>query len=795
MRRYALLCAVFFASLGAAADAAEPSWGLLKQYCGDCHNSEDWAGGVAFDTLSPETVPDNGKVWEAAVRKLRGRLMPPPGNPQPSQTGIDQFVGWMEGRLDSGQTGPRAGHVPVQRLNRSEYANAVRDLVAVEINPKDLLPPENEVEGFDNIAAGLSVSPAFLDQYIGAARVVADLAVGDATPKLASVFHAAPGGVQESYVEGMPLGSRGGMKFTQNFPADGEYRFTILDLDVGLYPSGVETRHTLIMLVAGKVVFRGDMGGKEDLETVDRQGVVGSKAIMQRFANIPVPVKAGTHEVIITFIERSRAASDEWVEGSGGGSFGRGRLSRLLDGIQVVGPYGATLLSQTPSRQKIFVCTPSVAAEERACAERIATQLARRAFRRPVDGEDVGRLMPFFDTGRREGGNFDAGIKQLVTAVLASPDFLYRTILPAATPTATSLHALTDLELASRLSFFLWSQGPDDELIRLASSGQLHDAKVMGAQVRRLLADPRAITLVSGFALKWLNLDELEQVIPDPKLFPTFTPALRDDFSQEVQLFIKSVMLEDQSLVQLLSGEQTFLNERLARHYGIPGVFGTQFRRVQLTDATRFGLLGKGAMLLRTSYGDRTSPVLRGAWVLDKLMGTPPTPPPPNVVTDLSTPVGELPKTVRARLEQHRTNKSCNQCHGVIDPLGLALENFDATGRWREADAVARQRIDAHTVLPSGKAVTGVNELRQELLRRPDQLMQAMTQKLLMYAINREIEPQDMPQVRAITHAAAKEDYRLSAIVMGIVSSDAFRLQAAPHLAKPAAMKVAAAHP
>ena len=666
----------------------------------------------------------------------------------------------------------------------------------MDVNPKELLPPENEVQGFDNIAAGLSVSPAFLDQYIGAARLVAKLAIGEPVPKLANTFYPAPGGAQDSYVDGFPLGSRGGMKFHHNFPSDGEYRFTVLDLDVGLYPWSVETRHTLVLFVGGKEVFRGDLGGPEDLALVDRQGVAGSKAIMQRFANIPVQVPAGNHEVVITFVEHAKAESDEYVDGGGGfggAGFGRLRLARLLDGVQVAGPYGATHLSRTASRAKVFLCEPQNAQQERPCAEQIAGDLARRAYRRPVDAADVARLMPFFEAGRKEGGNFDSGIQQLLTAVLASPDFLYRAILPV--PSGGKQQPLSDLELASRLSFFLWSRGPDDELIQLAAADRLSDPAVLQGQVKRMLADARAQTLVTGFALKWLNLGSLEQVVPDPKLFPGFTPALREDFSQEVQLFLKSVMLGDQNLLKLLSSDQTYLDERLARHYGIKDVFGAQFRPVTLTEEARFGLLGKGAMLLRTSYGDRTSPVLRGAWVLDKLMGTPPTPPPPNTATDLSTPAGEAPKTMRGRLAQHRTNKSCNSCHGVIDPIGLALDNFDAIGRWRTVDGVAHQPIDAHTVLPNDNAIGGVNDLRQQLLNRPEQFMLALTQRLLMYGIGREIEYSDMPQVRAIVRAAAQQDNRLSSVVMGIVNSDAFRLQAPPHEAKPAQTTVAATHP
>jgi len=775
-------------------------WGLIKTYCNDCHNSEDWAGGVAFDTMSPSTIADDAKVWEDALRKLRGRLMPPPDKPQPNQHDVDQLVGWLEGTLDTTRITPRASYVSVQRLNRTEYANSVRDLLGVEIKVKDLLPPEIEVGGFDKVAAALSVSPSFMDEFISAARIVANLAVGDAKPKLASAHIPAPTGLagfQDQYVDGMPLGSRGGMAFRYNFPADGEYRFTVKDLDIGLYPRAAESRNTLLILIDDREVFRHDVGGPEDLALVDHKGADGRAEIMRRFSNIPVQVSAGQHNVVVTFIERARAESDEEI-GAGssqfGGVFGGLRIPRLLDGMDVSGPYGTTHLSRTVSRQKLFVCEPQSAGEEPGCARRIAEHLARRAYRRPVDTADIDRLMPFYEAGRKEGG-FEAGIKQLVTAVLSSPDFLYRVVPPPQGAPETAVFALTDLELASRLSFFLWSEGPDDRLLDLAAAGKLHEPKVLDAEVQRMLADRRTENLVTSFAIKWLDLDKLDSVDPDPKIFPAFTPALRQDFLQEVELFLGSVMLDDQSVVRLLDGNYTFLNERLARHYGIDGVRGPQFRRVPLTNEARFGLLGKGAVLMRTSYGDRTSPVLRGAWVLGKLMGTPPVPPPPNVLIDLTIHPGQKPKSLRERLAQHRTNSSCAHCHGVIDPLGLALENYDVTGQWRDYDHEANLPIDPNVTLPDGAAVHGVNDLRHDLLRRPELFVQTMTEKLLMYALGRELEFSDIPQVRAIVRAARTSDYRFSALVRGVVESDTFRMQSQPRARKALDTKVAAAQP
>jgi len=800
-----LLCtllAVGF-SISAAADDAivkteyghqgQQDWGILKQYCSKCHNTSDWAGGVAFDTMSPADVPGNAEVWEAAVRKLSGGLMPPPGNPHPPEKQVDGFVGWLQQYLDAADAAgdePRAGNVAVQRLNRTQYGEEVHGLLDVTVNVADLLPPETEVGGFDNIAAALSVSPSFLSQYVRAARVVAHLAVGEPAPRVSTAFFPAPRSNQDEYQSGMPLGSRGGESFTYNFPVDGEYRFTINDLDVGLYTWSAETRNTVVLLVDGKEAFRGDLGGLQDLELVDREGAAGSAKIMARFANIPVRVAAGQRKVVVTFVQRSAAESDYDVGSPVFAS--RMRSARLLGGVQVAGPFGPTQLSQTPSRRKIFICQPQAADQERACAVTITEHLAQLAFRRPVTQADMDKLMPFYDTGSRAGG-FNRGIEQMVAAVLVSPSFLYRAILPSLDANDGKLHALSNLELASRLSFFLWNQGPDEELLRLAMAGQLTQPKVLDAQALRMLADPRAASLVDDFAFHWLDLDKLDSVVPEPALFPDYSPALRDDFTQETKLFISSIFLNNQNVLGLLDANYTFLNERLARHYGIDSVYGSQFRRVVLKDhPERWGLLGKSAMLMETSYADRTSPVRRGAWILDKLMGTPPAQPPPGINMNLDQPPGLKPVTVRARLAEHRANPSCGQCHGVIDPYGLALENFNATGAWRTFDHVANESIDPASELPNGAKLTGADDLRRLLVSQPDRFVTALTAKLMMYGLGRKLDYYDMPQVRAIDRAARKDDYRFSAIILGIVNSDDFRMQAEPHSAAAADVKVAA---
>jgi hypothetical protein len=773
------------ASAGAAtaSSATAPYETLIQNNCVKCHNTTDWAGSLALETLDLNNVGEDQEVWEKAIGKLRGRLMPPAGEKQPSQPAVDGFIGYLETSVDAAAKDREIGHVPIQRLNRAEFAASVKDLVGVEVDPKQVLPTEIEVEGFNNIAGALGMSPAFMEQYLSAARKVAQRAVGEPVPKMESVFSGGGGGgggqagfgsiTQYLHKDGYPLGTRGGVSFTHVFPADGEYRFNFMEgdsIDAGLYPRGMETSANLVILVDGVEVGRREIGGPEDLNLADRDGPKGRLAIVSKVSGIPAQIKAGPHTVTATFIERSWALSNDPT-----GSFGTGKVSGMpiiRDGIQVVGPFSPKGLSLSESRAKIFVCQPKSEAEERPCAEKITRHLATEAFRRPLTDADVKLLMKFYETGRAEAGGFDSGVTELVTAILSSPDFLYRAI--STSPSANQSRELTGLELASRLSFFLWNTGPDEELIKLATRNQLADTKVLDAQVTRMLKDPRAQSLVENFALSWLNLDELDQVEP---LDRAFTSEMRTNFEKEIRLFLASVLLENRSVTDLLNADWTFVNESLARQYDIPGVYGPQFRRVTLKNENRWGLLGKGAMQLRTSYGDRTSPVLRGAWVLDRIMGTPPHPPPPNVVTDLSIHEGQKPTTVRARLEAHRTAPTCRGCHGLIDPPGLALENFDVTGRWRDVDALAKTPIDATVELSSGAVLHGPPDLRRYLTHRPDQFPTTVAKRLMMYALNRELEYYDMPQVRQIVHSAAATNYSFAALITGVVNSDAFRRQ------------------
>ncbi|HEY4213977.1 MAG TPA: DUF1592 domain-containing protein [Steroidobacteraceae bacterium] len=756
---------------------------LLENNCAKCHNSTDWAGSLAFDTEDVGHPGQDVEVWEKAIGKLRGRLMPPAGEKQPSQTDVDAFVNYLETSVDAAEKHPGVGHVPMQRLNRIEFATTVKGLIGVDIDPKQFLPTEIEVEGFSNMAGALGMSPSFLEQYLSAARKVSQIAVGQPQPKMEKVFSGGGGGgggqagpgspTQLNHKDGYPLGTRGGVSFTHVFPADGEYRFNFHDgdsIDAGLYPHGMETSATMVLLVDGVEVARRELGGADDLALADRDGPPGREKLVARISGIPVQVKAGAHTVTATFIERSWAMSNETT--------GYSKISGMpiiRDGIEVVGPFAPHGLSLSNSRAKIFVCEPKDSAEERPCAERIARHMATEAFRRPVTDADLKWLMKFYESGRGgDKGSFDSGVTELLTAILSSPDFLYRAISAPSTPNQT--RPLDDLELASRLSFFLWNQGPDEELIGLATNKKLGDTAVLDAQVQRMLKDPRAKSLVDDFAFSWLNLGTLSQIEP---LDRTFNAAMRTNFETEARMFLSSVLLENHSVLDLLNADYTFLNESLAKQYGIPGVLGPQFRRVTLKDENRWGLLGKAAVQLRTSYGDRTSPVLRGEYVLDRLMGTPPTPPPPNVVTDLSIHEGQKATTVRARLEAHRANPTCKGCHGLIDPLGLAMENFDVTGKWRTEDAQAKAPIDTTSELTSGLVLHNPVDLRHYLTRRPEQFPTTVTKRLMMYALNREVEYYDMPQIRQVVHLAAANNYRFADLVVGVVNSDSFRRQGA----------------
>jgi Protein of unknown function (DUF1592)/Protein of unknown function (DUF1588)/Protein of unknown function (DUF1585)/Protein of unknown function (DUF1595)/Protein of unknown function (DUF1587) len=765
--------------------ALQPFHSMINNICDKCHNTTDWAGGFAFDTLDLSHPGQEPEVWEKAVIKLTGRLMPPAGQKQPSQAVVDQFIKYLQTDLDASAKDRGIGHVPLERLSREEFAASVKGLLGVDVDPKQVLPTEIEVDGFSNIARALTVSPTFMDQYLLAVRHIAETAVGEPLPKMETYFSGGGGGGggqaglgdpnQYTHKDGFPLGTRGGVSFTHVFPADGQYRFSFHDgdsLDAGLYPRGMETRATMVVLIDDQEVARKEIGGPADLTLADRDGPKGRVAITAEVSNIPVEIKAGAHRVTVTFVQRSWAESNEPT--GAGRTFGIG-MPIIRDGIQIQGPYSPAGLSLSASRAKIFICEPKSAAEERPCAERIARHLATQAFRRPVTDSDLNTLMKFYDDGRSQPGGFNSGVTELITAILASPDFMYRA-LSAPTVPGQSL-ALTDLELASRLSFLIWNQGPDQQLLTLAEKKQLHDPKVLDAQVARMLKDSRAESLVHDFAFSWFNFGTLDQVEP---LDRSYNAAMTKNFETEARLFLSSVLLQNRSVNDLITADWTFVNDTLARQYGIPDVLGPQFRRVTLKDQNRWGLLGKGAFQLRTSYADRTSPVLRGEYVLDRLMGTPPHPPPSGVKMDLSFHEGEPPTTVRERLEAHRRNPTCNACHGLIDPLGLVLENFDVTGRWRTADPETKVHIDPTTQLANGMLLRTPQDLRHWLTRQPDLFPTVVTKRLMMYALNRELEYYDMPVVRKIVRDAAPSNYTFAALITGVVNSDEFQRQGAP---------------
>jgi hypothetical protein len=779
----------------AATPSPEQQFAMLDAYCTECHNSAELAGGLSLDGVDQTDFHAQAEVWEKVVRKLRGGLMPPPGGPRPEAERIAQFVSFMEASIDSAAgAATNPGYVPLHRLNRKEYANAVRDLLALEIDPATLLPQDDKSAGFDNIADALQVSPAFIEQYVTAARTIADRALGDAAsapesqtyknPLPGVSFGSTTGGGRPDHVDGMPLGTRDGFVVNHFFPADGEYQITIADLVGALWVYNLEFENTLIVTVDGVKVFETVIGGDADQKAIDQDQDPAVAAINSRLKNIRFAAKAGQQKVAVGFLRRTHAESDDRLHRLRQGferGVGQDRVMRV-DWFEVSGPFDPTGVSATPSRDKIFSCYPRSPAEELPCAEEIVANFAARAFRRPLAEEDIAERLAYYYDGRAEGGSFEQGIEFAVAGILASPHFLYRAEEAPAGITAGT-YRITDLELASRLSFFLWNTIPDDELRTVAARAELRKPEVLRAQVLRMLADPRAESLASNFAYQWLHLDKLDDLEPDRSLFPhsSRTNDQRRNFIKEVTLFVDSVFREDRSVIDLLDANYTFVNESLATHYGINHVRGDRFRRVELEDSARWGLLGKGAVLLASSYPNRTSPVLRGAYVLENIIGVPPATPPANVETNLDAPSrGGTSVTVREKLAAHSTNPSCHACHGSIDPLGFALENFDVDGTWRTQDRLAAKPIDSRGTLPDGTELDGPNGLREALLRDPDRFAQMLTEKLMTYALGRPVQYYDMPAVRQILKKSADEDYRFSSLVLGLVESAPFQQQAVP---------------
>ena len=777
------------------AERVAQDWGFLKSYCVDCHNAAELTAGLSFDAMRPEDVPTEAETFEHVVRKLRGGLMPPAGNRQPDAARVESFVASLEDYLDeSAAERPRSGRVGLQRLNRREYANAVRDLLGVEIDPAAFLPQDDASEGFDNNASTLTASPLFVSQFVDAARRVANLAVGVDTAALGSEVYSGStarsrgtrfGSPYEAAA--LPLGARDGLVVTHAFPVAGEYAVSVEDMVRTISTVGVQYANRIVVTLDGTIVYETRIGGGEDLRTIDQQQTAGVDAINSRLKDIRFNVEAGQHEVAVLLARRTHAESEDLVAPFQEGVGASARMEVLrARGFEIRGPFAIAPASRTASRKRVFTCYPETVQERDACAAEIVGTLATRAYRRALSPSEMEERLAYYHDAKKDG--FESGIRMAIVGILASPHFLFRTddaaadVVTASTEAAPEpVYRLTDVELASKLAFFLWSSLPDEELLVLAESKRLSDPKVLKQQVRRMLADARAETLAADFAYQWLHLNRIDAIRPDPAKFPQTAGRLdpRADFLREISLFVDSVFREDSSVLDLLRAQHTYVNETLAWRYGIDGIRGDQFRRVELEESARWGLLGKGALLLASSYPNRTSPVLRGEYVMRNIIGVPPAPPPPEVETDLDNVAPEENLTVRERLAIHRENPTCNGCHGVMDPLGFALENFDVDGTWRDIDRESGKPIDASGTLPDGVKIDGPQALRDALLARPEQFVQTFVEKLLAYSLGRSTEWYDMPAVRQIVRESAADDYSFTAIVLGIVQSVPFMTRAA----------------
>jgi hypothetical protein len=759
---------------GAAAQRA-----LLNRYCISCHNDKVKTGGLALDTIDVEHVEDNTAVWEKAVRKLRARAMPPagPGRPRPDEAGYESLIGYLESSLDrAAAQAPNPGRTDTfHRLNRTEYQNAVRDVLALDIDAKALLPTDDSSHGFDNVNVG-GLSPTLLDRYLSAAQKISRLAVGSPVRSPGENTVVLPVDLtQNEQLDGMPFGTRGGTAFRHTFPLTGEYAF-----EVRLARNRDENLMGLTEAQEMELALDGHQLKLFPI-TPPRQPARGQGAASPPTDEAPadagmkvrVPVTAGPHTVVVTFIKGPSVLSEAEKQPFKADIDPNNRDRAAVFSISVAGPYGAAEAGDTPSRQRIFICHPARPADEAACAKTILTTLARRAYRRPVTDSDTKELLTFYKEGRADGGGFEAGIENGVHALLASPQFLFR--IERDPPIAPGkVYRLSDIDLASRLSFFLWSSVPDDELLDVASRGGLKDPAVLEQQVRRMLADPRSEALVTSFAEQWLYLRNLAAFNPDPRLFPDFDDNLREAFRRETELFFENVKNEDRSMLDLLRADYTFLNERLAKHYGIPNVYGSHFRRVTLpAGSPRGGLLGQASILSVTSYANRTSPVQRGKWVLENILGMPPPPPPPNVPPLKDNGIGGKVLSMRERMVEHRANPVCASCHQLMDPIGLSTENFDAVGHWRERTENGAA-VDASGGLPDGRTFDGMAGLKAALLTRPELFVTTTTEKLLTYALGRGLESFDAPAVRQIVRDARAQDYKFSAVVLGIAKSVPF---------------------
>jgi mono/diheme cytochrome c family protein len=767
------------------APAASPARELVNRYCVSCHNEKAKTAGLALDRADAEHVFNSGEIWEKVIVKLRSRAMPPVGMRRPDNAEYDRVSAWLESELDrAALSHVNPGHAAsLHRLNRAEYANAVRDLVAVDIDPQAMLPPDEQAFGFENNAEALSIQPALLDRYISAASAIARRAVGD--PKIPPAFvryGALKGSANDqTYLqqterlgEEFPLGSKGGVAARHYFPVDGEYVFKIrLQRTWDIQIKGLNVPTQFEIRVDGKRVGQFTLGGEK---SPPKTFLYDADEALQ----VRVPVKAGERQVMATMLK-----TDD-LEPEGAGPDRLSLYSRNSDNasapiaiaaLLIGGPYEAERPLDAPSRKLLFVCRPAIVADEIPCATKILSRLAKRAYRRAPTEDDVATLLSFYKQGRASG-SFDTGIRAALERVLVSPDFLFRIEADPANTASGSVYRISDVELASRLSFFLWSSIPDDTLLDLAIRGKLHEPATLEQQVARMFADPRARkSLVDNFFSDWLETRNVWLLNPDSTKFPWFDDNLRSAFVTETEMFLDAQLKEDHNVIDLLTSDETFLNEQLARHYGIPDVYGSHFRRVKLTDENRFGLLGKASVLAVTSYTTRTSPTIRGKWLLENILAAPPPAPPANVPALESNVKEGQSFSVRQMLEIHRANPACASCHARMDPLGLSLENFDAIGQWRTTDS--GHAIDASGVLLDGTKVDGPSELRRALVAQKTQFVEAVTEKLLTYALGRGLEYYDAPTVRAIDRSAAADDDRWSSLILAIVKSAPFQMRMA----------------
>ena len=792
------------AGTSASADATKYR-ALVNKYCLACHNDHtaNPADPVNLEGAAFDDLLGHAGTWERVIRKLSVRAMPPPGMPRPTEAEYAGFTGWLAASLDAAWDGksrsnPNVGRFVVHRLNRAEYANAIRDLLAVDLDVSDLLPTDGAEFGFDNIATSLKTSPLLLEGYVTAAQRVAAMAVGDPQVKPGTIEHSISREFsQNGYIDGLPLGTVGGTVIHHVFPADAEYKLSgrlVRGVQEGYAGvEGNETPNTFVITVDGTEVYTAPIGGPKDHE-MQAADLAAAQPVIDKRMTGRVRVTAGPHDVGFTWKERPVQLQDVWEPARRDSQEVHmiGGFPRLRT-VSIDGPYNVRGIGEGPSRERLFVCHPaakSSSLDETACASKILSNLARHAFRRPVTAADVEAPMSFYRQARTKGGNFDDGIRAGVARVLSSPYFLYRIEKDPAGIRAGAAHPVSDIDLASRLSFFLWSSIPDEKLLDLAAAGRLREPAVFAEQVHRMLEDDRTDALVENFTGQWLQLRNLEaKVVPDLLMFPDFDDNTRKGFRKETELFFGYILREDRSTLELLNADYTFVDERLAKNYGIKGVYGPQFRRVKLTDPNRRGLLGQGSVLSITSVANRTSPVFRGKYVLSTFLNTPPPPPPPNVPTldESNKAASTTAKTVRAQLELHRKNQPCAGCHRVIDPAGFALENFNSVGQWRDKDPDGAP-LDVAGTLADGAQINGPVALREAILSRPNAFVTVVTEKMLTYALGRGLEPSDMPVVRRIVKKAAQNDYRLSSIVMGIVESAPFqmrtKLEAAPDSAE-----------